>query len=1001
MSMEPTPISHKTRCPGCAKSLYVTPEDCGHIVLCPACGKSTRVPQLPPEAFLPADRDTPATGAADLVHGIPVTRTLPAPASPPGSPPIRRRPALATVLVCLVLVESLVVLWLLKDRTPVVAEATRNTLLQLKEQADDSLSRGDLVAAHRQYQSLQEMAAGLDMREDPQIAAVLSDARQSQGLVVERMLRREAVRQTAIVVPSPTTEPVAPPATQPVVEKPDPAPTTRPVVVAALPDPPRSIPATQPVVKPEVAPAPQPVVALPKRPPVRPIAMPRESLSDEEIGRAIERAVNSLLGQMNGTMMRGTRATDAYSMGVNALCVYALLQAGQAVSDERLNVRAKYMKDVLSAMRDMPLGGGPETYTRGIRATALALYNRPEDRQQLRADVAWLIANHNGGAYTYSRSSNRHAWDNSNSQYGLLGVWSGAEVGVEAPGSYWSAVQDHWTSNQCPNGEWGYGSGGERAGRLSMTVAGIASLFVTHDYLDAPSFGSVVGRNPFSPPLARGLDWLEAGNNVLPGSMDGYTLYGIERVGLASGFKYFGEHDWYRELAQWIIRGQGPRGGWGGGGFMGGGDQSPVQTAYCLLFLARGRHPILMNKLRFDGAWANRPRDLANLARYASAQLERPLNWQVVPLSRDWTDWTDSPILYLASHEPVPLKEQDYVKLRRYINSGGMLFTQADGGSARFNQFVLELARKLTPDYEWTDLPADHEVYSVNFPIGVKPKLRCITNGVRLLMVHSPEDISQWWQLRADKTRTPVFDFGTNLFIYTAGKTDLRNRLTSTLVPPPRDAAGFNVLVAHVRYGGNWNPEPAALERFASLFQYQTGYGLLREVVDLEDLRAVRWPIAVMTGTAPFTPSPRQLDALRKFVDDGGTLYIDAAGGSALFSTSVHASMLEAAFPGKATALLHDTHPIIAGAGDGMDNLTKPQLRPYAERKLGRGVARVEMLTSGSGRVIFSPVDTTFGLLGTNSWGVLGYKPAYAQGLLKNVILWAIDGAPAGDAAGR
>src|SRR5207248_8214444 len=115
-------------------------------------------------------------------------------------------------------------------------------------------------------------------------------------------------------------------------------------------------------------------------------------------------------------------------------------------------------------------------------------------------------------------------------------------------------------------------------------------------------------------------------------------LYGIERAGLASGFKYFGKHDWYRELAQRILLTQGGDGAWG--------ESNVIETAYHLLFLSRGRHPILMNKLRFDGYWANRPRDLANLARFAGKQLERPLNWQVVPLDNDYTDWMDSPILY-------------------------------------------------------------------------------------------------------------------------------------------------------------------------------------------------------------------------------------------------------------------------------------------------------------------------------------------------------------------
>ena len=67
-------------------------------------------------------------------------------------------------------------------------------------------------------------------------------------------------------------------------------------------------------------------------------------------------------------------------------------------------------------------------------------------------------------------------------------------------------MQNHWTEEQCTTGEWGYHTGGSRNGRPSMTVAGLASLFVTHDYLDAPTFGASVGRAPFSPALARGLN---------------------------------------------------------------------------------------------------------------------------------------------------------------------------------------------------------------------------------------------------------------------------------------------------------------------------------------------------------------------------------------------------------------------------------------------------------------------------------------------------------------
>ena len=44
-------------------------------------------------------------------------------------------------------------------------------------------------------------------------------------------------------------------------------------------------------------------------------------------------------------------------------------------------------------------------------------------------------------------------------------------------------------------------------------------------------------------------------------------------------------------------------------------------------------------------------------------------------------------------------------------------------------------------------------------------------------------------------------------------------------------------------------------------------------------------------------------------------------------------------------------------------------------------------MTLGNGRVIFTPLDYTSGLLGTNTWGILGYLPEYSESLATNVIL--------------
>jgi hypothetical protein len=392
----------------------------------------------------------------------------------------------------------------------------------------------------------------------------------------------------------------------------------------------------------DMSPAPEPSTppSVP-RAEVRPIVEESREPTDKQIGTGIQRGADFLLHQFN-PLTHMLRGTDRYNnLGFDILAVYALMQSGNAMNDPRFSLHDPLMRALIDRMKAFRIEDrGVATYPHAVRAMALSLSDRPDDRAVMKADATWLLTNIDHGAYTYNAlQTTRPArggdvWDNSNSQYGLLGVWSAAEVGFEVPAKYWQMVQQHWTSCQLPNRQWAYnGSEHRMSGTLSMTCGGLSSLFVAHDYLDAPMLGAIVGREPLTPPLRAGLKWLEEGDHCLEYQSvpyPGYTAYGVERVGLASGFKYFGSHDWYRELVGRMLQTQADDGSWG--------ERSVVETAFHLLFLSRGRHPVLMNKLRFEGYWANRPRDVANLARFAGRQLERPLNWQVVPLDHDYTD---------------------------------------------------------------------------------------------------------------------------------------------------------------------------------------------------------------------------------------------------------------------------------------------------------------------------------------------------------------------------
>lgn len=735
--------------------------------------------------------------------------------------------------------------------------------------------------------------------------------------------------------------------------------------------------------------------------PVRPQIDGAADSLDEQIGQTIQRGTSYMLHQFKAGKLQDTEDISKDTLpGLHALAVYALLQAGAATVDERLGPHSPAVEEVLKVLKALPMDRGPATYSRALRAAALGVYDRAEDRQVLRADAQWLLKAASDGAYTYQlpeRAGSRRAgvWDNSNSQYGALGVWAASEAGVPIPASYWKEVELHWLECQLPTGEWSY-TDGSRPGRLSMTVAGITTLFVAQEQLGATgatgAAGATTGRAPFMPALTKALKWLETDNNAvdLPWRWRTYNLYGLERAALASGFKYFGKHDWYRELAKDALLGQRPDGSW----YTRDGELNPVvDTAFTLLFLSRGRHPIFMNKLRFEGAWANRPRDLSSLNRFAVHSLERQLNWQVVSLAGDWLDWTESPILFIASHEVPTLAADDYDKLRAFAENGGLIFTHSDDDSPAFSRFVESLCQRVFPSYPLADLPPSHPIYSTLFKVEPKPRLQGVSNGSRLLLIHSPTDLNRDWQTRDAKAHAGAFQIGLNTFIYAAGKVNFRNKLKTSYVPEPNVTPIATATIARLRYDGNWDPEPAAWTRFSRLFLAETSIKLEPTPIDIQDLQPDFARFAHLTGTEALRLDARQIKSIHDFVAAGGVLLIDACGGSSAFAQSLRAELLPRIFPKSPLKPIPPEHALLAGAGEGMSRIA-PRLRPYTAETLGTLAVRLEMMQEGEGAVIFTGFDLTTALLGTGTYTVTGCDPETATPLCRNILLWTLAGKP-------
>ncbi|MGC9260868.1 MAG: DUF4159 domain-containing protein [Phycisphaerae bacterium] len=696
-------------------------------------------------------------------------------------------------------------------------------------------------------------------------------------------------------------------------------------------------------------------------------------------------------------------------LGESALVIEALLDVEQSLKLPKIYMFNSPMKQALRFIVDHR---HESTYAASFQANALALLPR---RRIYRLPLAWdenylLHSMHQGGGYSYGWGNAvadrafpniARFWDNSNSQYGVLGMWAVAHTGIAVPARYWLLAANHWRMSQFINGTWGYKGFARRPGpnvrppparAATFTPAGVASLLICDEFLGSQNVGTrpVVDSN-----VVAGLHWIN--RHFAPAETDQYTMYCYERVGLASGLQYFGKHNWYNDYARTLIRQQLPDGSWGPNFINNGGTYAG--TAYALLILDRGFNPIFMNKLQygkgFYGPWNARQRDVANVTSWVSNTAEAPLNWQVVNFNSPVSSWLNSPIVTITGSGDPMFSRQDIAELRAYINAGGMVFCSSDGGSFTFRVAMMKYGREVVNNkYEFHRLTQKSLLLTIQPWYKIHLNMLAISNGIRDLWVISPNDMGAVWERRAFSEKK-YWEFPMNLYLYATGKGYLADRLHSLVITPPAVAPTRAIGVGQLKYNGNWNPEPGAWPRFNLLLQNQARTRIKLTMVTTDQLNAHTTPLLDMTGTGKFTLTDAQIAALRAYLHQGGMLFADAAGGNQNF-TDAFTNLAVQLYPKAVMAKLPAKSSIYTGTMPGGTNATKLRYRRYYIDK--NGVKRTpEFLGIKAAErwvIVFSPDDVASGFLGTNTWGISGYTPKSAVALGTNVVEYAARHAP-------
>ncbi len=773
-------------------------------------------------------------------------------------------------------------------------------------------------------------------------------------------------------------------------------------------------------------------------------------LTDEHVQKAISALVDALYARKDSNRAWEPAKVPAGDStrqcgGYTALVMISMLYAGQSYQEPRL-------RDAVEYLERLSMEG---TYAVCMRNQVWAKLP-PKFADRLTADTQWLLEgfSEQAAGWDYEQNPRAKRQDNSIRQFGALALWEAAKRGFKIEPRYWQRLEDGYLNLQLADGGWNYTGEGPATG--SMTAAGLATLFITQDLLHAHQSVKVgiekVTRQRAA--IDNGLEWMDA--NFSPTENPGkntwfyYYLYGVERVGLASGFKTFGGKDWYREGAAEIIHrllkwDESARSFSVNENTWGSGRAAKVRTddlAFGLMFLSRGRVPVAVNKLQFDGEWNNRPRDVANLTAFLRETSETDLNWQIVKMVDGPETWLDAPMLYVASHESLPfirtLRESDFeidawVKeakefirkraagqmpmdtpppqrpqvgeldaLKRYIDLGGMILAVAEGGGRPFAKSMEEAGLLMYPQYEWRDLPETHWAYMLHTPLKTRrPPLRGLSNGARDLIILAPTgDMSAALQTNdLDKKQTD-FNALANVYLYASELNQSRPRLEKHAEYTAAGSGGAGeVVVVRAVHEGNWKPEPQALNVFAAWLRENRKINLsindqpLTSIADMQPRPA----LVIVNGIERQTFSQSQQEAIRKYVEGGGVILFETPGGGRMSEFTASAEqMCGVLFKRPAESLARNR--VLTGEGvTGAVDCSRVEYRPYALQVFGsRDTSpRLQGMSLAAGKqpqIIFSREDISNGLLNQPCWGVIGYSAPSARNMLANVLQHAMAG---------
>lgn len=726
-----------------------------------------------------------------------------------------------------------------------------------------------------------------------------------------------------------------------------------------------------------------------------------------------------------------------YDGGVTALCTLALINTGLDADDPA----------VAKGLEVLRRNEFDKTYAKALQVMALCAGEPNKDLLQITKLVRWLEETQirNGdriGSWSYPGAGG----DPSNAQFALLALYEAQRIGVMVQPKVWQTAAAYWRRIQSKDGSWSYPGTGPSG---SMTCAGIGALMVCSKAVSEGDAGVVGGKvvccvdHQGDDAVERALQWLGRNFSVRRNPSDGgatqtwhyYYLYGVERAGRLTARRFIGDHDWYREGTEFLVRAQDPLSHfWKGRRHIEGNPH--IGTAMALLFLSKGRRPLLMAKMEHgpvgaEGAaghssatWNAHRQDVDHLTRRTEEAWDIDLTWQTInPSGAAVEDLLQAPVLYVSGSKKTNLT-QHAEKLRKYVDRGGFIFAESCCGNKKpFRAAIEKLVAQMfpEPEYKLRQLRPAHPLWRMERL--VRPEspyvgsLWAVEYGCRTCMVFCDQDLSCYWELDNGRPGTEyprgaqrriddATAIGLNVLAYATGREPRgkEQAFVNDTDDELLESSGTRgvIQIAKLQHGGGCNDAPGAL---ANLTRAALRGDVKMQVRESEDLVGIGDPaffkhhLYFMHGRHDFKLTVAERRRLEAYLTErDGMLLADSICASPAFTKAFRREIL-AALEGARLEQIPATDPIFTTKFGGYDvrqvTLRNPQPssdnKPIAARTRQVPPQLEGIKINGRWRVIFSPQDLSCALERHEAVECRGYSREDAARLGLNVLLYSVN----------